>query len=139
MALQTITKDILTRTSGVALLELPYDICFIAGFDKDMAGEDVVARVYGEMIMARPGIFTGEIAYVDTAPGGNALIIDVQKNGSTIYSTKPQFLNSSTLTTAGVFSGDASFTSGNRITFKVHQIGSSTVGKGVRFMLKCKV
>ena len=139
MALQTITKDILTRTSGAALLELPYDICFIAGFDKDMAGEDVVARVYGEMIMARPGIFTGEIAYVDTAPGGNALIIDVQKNGSTIYSTKPQFLNSSTLTTAGVFSGDASFTSGNRITFKVHQIGSSTVGKGVRFMLKCKV
>jgi len=139
MALQTITKDILTRTSGVALLELPYDICFIAGFDKDMAGEDVVARVYGEMIMARPGIFVGEIGYSDTAPGGNALIIDVQKNGSTIYSTKPQFLNSSTLTTAGVFSGDASFTSGNRITFKVHQIGSSTVGKGVRFMLKCKV
>jgi|TARA_Y100001951_G_scaffold19525_1_gene14609 hypothetical protein len=139
MALQTITKDILTRTSGAALLELPYDICFIGGFDKDMAGEDVAARVYGEMVMARPGIFTGEIAYADTAPAGNALIIDVQKNGSTIYSTKPQFLNSGTLTTAGVFSGDASFASGNRITFKVHQTGSSTVGKGVRFMLKCKV
>ena len=139
MALQTITKDILTRTSGVALLELPYDICFIAGFDKDMAGEDVAARVYGEMVMARPGIFTGEIAYADTAPGGNALIIDVQKNGSTIYSTKPQFLNSGTLTTAGVFSGDASFVAGNRITFKIHQTGSSTVGRGVRFMLKCRV
>jgi len=26
MALQTITKDILTRTSGAALLNLPYDI-----------------------------------------------------------------------------------------------------------------
>ena len=113
-------------------------ICFIAGFDKDMAGEDVAARVYGEMVMARPGIFTGEAAYADTAPGGNALIIDVQKNGSTIYSTKPQFLNSGTLTTAGVISV-TTFISGDRITFKINQIGSSAAGRGLRFMLKCKV
>ena len=139
MALQTITKDILTRTSGAALLNLPYDISFLAGYDAETAGEDVVARIYGELIMCRPGPFVGEVGYADTAPAGNALIIDVQKNGSTIYSTKPQFLNSQTLTTAGVFSGDASFVSGNRITFKIQQIGSSTVGKGVRFMLKCKV
>ena len=64
MALQTITKDILTRTSGVALLELPYDICFIAGFDKDMAGEDVAARVYGEMVMAsQPMVSKIALAY----------------------------------------------------------------------------
>ena len=89
--------------------------------------------------MARTGIFEGEVGYIDTACSGNPVICDILKNGSTIYSTKPQFLNSQTLTTAGVFSGDASFVSGNRITFKIQQIGSSTVGKGVRFMLKCKV
>ena len=139
MALQTITKDILTRTSGAALLNLPYDISFLAGYDSETEGEDITARKYGELVMARPGTFVGEVGYADTAPSGNALIIDVQKNGSTIYSTKPQFLNSGTLTTAGVFSGDASFVAGNRITFKIHQTGSSTVGRGVRFMLKCRV
>ena len=139
MALQTITKDILTRTSGAALLNLPYDISFLAGYDSETEGEDITARKYGELVMARPGTFVGEVGYADTAPSGNALIIDVQKNGSTIYSTKPQFLNSQTLTTAGVFSGDASFVSGNRITFKIQQIGSSAAGRGVRFMLKCKV
>ena len=139
MALQTITKDILTRTSGAALLNLPYDISFLAGYDAETAGEDVVARIYGEMVMCRPGTFVGEVGYADTAPSGNALIVDILKNNSSIYSTKPQFLNSQTLTTAGVFSGDASFVSGNIITFKIQQIGSSTVGRGVRFMLKCKV
>ena len=139
MALQTITKDILTRTSGAALLSLPYDVSFLAGYDSETEGEDITARKYGELVMARPGTFVGEVGYADTAPSGNALIIDVQKNGSTIYSTKPQFLNSQTLTTAGVFSGDASFVSGNRITFKINQIGSSAAGRGLRFMLKCKV
>ena len=138
MALQTITKDILTRTSGAALLNLPYDISFLAGYDADTAGEDVEARIYGELVMCRPGTFVGEVGYADTAPAGNALIIDVQKNGSTIYSTKPQFLNSQTLTTAGVISV-TTFISGDRITFKINQTGSSTVGRGVRFMLKCKV
>ena len=138
MALQTITKDILTRTSGAALLNLPYDISFLAGYDSETAGEDVVARIYGEMVMCRPGTFVGEVGYADTAPSGNALIIDVQKNGSTIYSTKPQFLNSQTLTTAGVISV-TTFISGGRITFKINQIGSSAAGRGLRFMLKCKV
>ena len=138
MALQTITKDILTRTSGAALLNLPYDISFLAGYDSETEGEDITARKYGELVMARPGTFVGEVGYADTAPSGNALIIDVQKNGSTIYSTKPQFLNSQTLTTAGVISV-TTFISGDRITFKINQIGSSAAGRGLRFMLKCKV
>ena len=60
------------------------------------------------------------------------------KNGTTIYaSTKPQFAASATAITAGVLT-TTSFVSGDRITFKVTQIGSSAVGQGVRFMLKCK-
>jgi len=39
--------------------------------------------------------------------------------------------------TAGVLSTTA-FVSGDRITFKVTQIGSGVAGSGVRFMLKCK-
>ena len=40
--------------------------------------------------------------------------------------------------TAGVISTTA-FASGDRVTFKVTQIGSTVAGEGVRFMLKCKV
>ena len=139
MALQYITKDILTRTSGEALLDLPYDIAFIAGYDKDMVKEDVSVRTYGEMVMARTGEFIGEVGYADTAPTGAVLICDVMKNGTTIYaSTKPQFAASATTITAGVIT-TTTFVSGDRITFKITQIGSTEPGEGIRFTLKCRV
>ena len=144
MALQTITKDILTRTSGAALLNLPYDISFLAGYDSDTEGEDVVARKYGELVMARPGTFVGEEGYIDTVCTGAALIVDIEKDtGSdfaSIYSTtKPQFADgvSDNKITAGVIT-TTTFVAGDRITFKVNSIGSTVAGKGVRFMLKCK-
>ena len=139
MALQTITKDILTRTSGAALLNLPYDIAFTAGFDKDMVADDVVVATYGELVMARPGTFTGEAGYVGTAPVGSVLQVDVFKNGVTIYATtKPQFAAGATALTAGVITV-TTFAVNDRITFKVILKGSSTAGKGLRFTLKCKV
>ena len=141
MALQTITKDILTRTSGAALLNLPYDISFLAGYDSDTEGEDVVVRKYGELVMARPGTFVGEEGYIDTVCTGAALIVDIMKNGTTIYaSTNPQFADgvSDNKITAGVIT-TTTFVAGDRITFKVNSIGSTVAGKGVRFMLKCKV
>ena len=139
MALQTITKDILTRISGAALLSLPYDISFLAGYDAETEGEDVVARKYGELVMARPGTFVGEEGYIDTVCTGAALIVDIMKNGTTIYaSTKPQFAVSTNVITAGVIT-TTTFVAGDRITFKVNSIGSTVAGKGVRFMLKCKV
>ena len=142
MALQTITKDILTRTSGAALLNLPYDISFLAGYDSETEGEDVVARKYGELVMARPGTFVGEEGYIDTVCTGQVLIVDIEKDtGSdfaSIYSTKPQFAVSTNVITAGVIT-TTTFVAGDRITFQVNSIGSTIAGKGVRFMLKCKV
>ena len=138
MALQTITKDILTGTSGAALLNLPYDVSFLAGYDAVTAPADVVVQTYGEMVMARPGTFVGEVGYIDTVCTGSVLICDVEKNGTSIYSTKPQFAVSTNAITAGVISTTA-FVSGDRVTFKVKAIGDTVAGKGVRFMLKCKV
>jgi hypothetical protein len=141
MALQTITKDILTRTSGAALLNLPYDISFLAGYDSDTEGEDVVARKYGEMVMPRPGTFVGEEGYIDTVCTGAALICDVLKNGTSIYaSVKPQFADGvvDNKITAGVIT-TTTFIAGDRLTFKVNSVGSTIVGQGVRFSLKCKV
>ena len=115
-----------------------YDIAFTAGFDKDMVKEDVAVATYGELVMARAGTFLGEVNYIDTAPTGATVIVDVLKNGSTIYSTKPSIAVNSTTGTPGVLSTTA-FVSGDRITFKLTQIGSAEPGEGLRFTLKCKL
>ena len=115
----------------------PYDISFIAGFDSATVKSTVAVQTYGEMVMARTGTFVGQVGYIDTVCTGAVLICDVEKNGTSIYSTKPQFAVSTAVMTAGVISTTA-FASGDRVTFKVTQIGSTVAGEGVRFMLKCK-
>ena len=126
------------RTAGLASLGgWNYDISFIAGWDSETVQADVAVQTYGEMVMARTGTFEGEVGYIDTVCTGAVLICDVLKNGTSIYSTKPQFAVSTSTITAGVLS-ITSFASGDRVTFKVTQIGSTVAGKGVRFMLKCK-
>ena len=115
----------------------PYDISFIAGYDSATVKDDIVVQTYGEMVLARTGSIEGEVGHIDTAGVGSAVIVDVLKNGSSIYSTKPQFASTATTMTAGTRS-TTTFASGDRLTFKVIQIGSSTAGQGVRFMLKCK-
>jgi len=138
MALQYITKNILKRDSGEALLELPYDIGFIAGYDFETLKSDILIQTYGVLIMARPGKFVGDIGHLETQCTGTSLICDVLKNDVTIYSSKPQFAVSTSDMSVGVLS-TTTFVSGDRITFKVTQIGSSAPGQGLRFMLKCKV
>ena len=129
----------LPAISGANLTDTIYDIAFTAGFDSDMVKEDVAVATYGEMVMARAGTFVGEAGYVDTAATGAILIVDIMKNGTTIYATtKPQFAISATGLTAGVLTV-TTFAAADRITFKVTQIGSTEPGEGVRFTLKCKV
>ena len=123
---------------GSNLTGIHYDTSFAAGYDSDMLPEDLALNgIYGEMVMSRTGQFIGEAGYVDTAPSGTALVVDVLKNGNSIYSSKPQFLNSNTMS-SGTMSV-TNFSPGDRITLKISQIGSSVVGQGLRFTLNGKV
>ncbi|SVB38266.1 uncharacterized protein METZ01_LOCUS191120, partial [marine metagenome] len=73
MALQYITKDILTRTDGSALLDLPYDMSWVAGYDKEWVPEDIEVKTYGQAIMARPGEFSpaiGQWGVIDSGSTG---------------------------------------------------------------------
>ena len=117
----------------------PYDISFLAGYDDATVPTDVILnQVYAEMVMSRTGDFDGEVGYIDTQCVGSVVICDVLKNGTSIYSTKPQFPVSTSPMTSGTLS-TTTFASGDRITFKITGVGSSTAGAGVRFMLNCKV
>lgn len=115
-----------------------YDIPFNAGFAADGTTEDVVVQTYGEMVVARSGSFTGEAGYADVAPTGADLILDIEKNGTSIYTTPPEFAATSQTLTAGTLKADGTedFVSGDRITFKITQIGSTEPGEGVRFTVQ---
>ena len=131
MALQYITKDILSRNAGEALLDLPYDIGFYAGYDKDMVAEAPENATYGHLVMARSGTFVGCVGSLD---GSGSLQILIEKNGSNIYQTNPAFSSSTTLTDGTLLTTE--FVSGDKITFKITSYSSGT---GVRVTLKCKV
>lgn len=126
-----------TAPVGVADLHdnaKPYDIAFIAGFDALMAAEDVAVQTYGELIVPRALALTGEYLYADIAPTGAALMVDVLKNGVSIYATKPQVAAAANAGTVGTLSTLA-LVAGDRLTFSCTQIGSTIAGGGVRFTL----
>ena len=152
MALQFVTKNSLARIdesltppgwvsvdgTKTANLDLPYDIGFTGGYDEDFVAEALSVRIYGQAVMGRIGTFVGTVGYLDSGPNGNT-IIDIEKNGTYIFTTKPQFTQTTTLT-GGTLSSTPTFAPNDRITLKVTQIGSTAQpGTGMRVILKCKV
>ena len=111
-----------------------YDMAFNAGWDNDSVKEDIAVAVYSNIVAARAGTFIAASGYMDTAPSGTAATVDVLKNGSTIYSVKPKFDASATLTDGTL--STTTFAAGDRITFKITAVGGGTVGQGMRFTLK---
>ena len=124
-----------------AIPAMPYDISFNAGFDSTATAENLVVQDYAQLVMARTGSFTGEAGYLDTVCTGAAVIVDIEKNGTTIYTTKPEFAVSTNALSSGTLKTDGAedFVSGDRITFLVTQIGSTIAGAGLRFTLKGSV
>jgi hypothetical protein len=156
MALQFVTKPSLSRFNEAtgqvnrdgtkaALLYLPYDISFLAGWSGVYVAEEVAVKTYGQMVMCRTGIFVGVVGWMDSLPVGNT-DIDIEKNGTSIFSTKPMFAQTNYLS-LNIGSGSneytfstTSFAPGSRITFKVTTVGSVNMpGSGMRVILKCKV
>jgi len=129
--------------SSVGIAELAnaakiFDIPFNAGFDGDMAGEDLAVRAYGTLILTRNVTIEGEVGNLETAATGAAAIVDVEKNGATIYASKPQFAISSSALSAGTLSVTTA-DAGDRLKFKVTQVGSTIKGQSLRFGLKCRL
>lgn len=74
--------------------------------------------------------FTEVYLEVGTAPTGAALIVDVKKNGSTIWSTtgnRAQIAASATSGSSTTFN-TTTMANGDRLTFDVVQVGSTVAG-----------
>lgn len=78
-------------------------------------------------------------ASVSTAPVGSTLIVDVNKNGTTVFSTELTIdaseTNSLTAATPPVISV-SSVAAGDTISIDIVQVGSSTAGAGLKVYLK---
>lgn len=113
----------------------PYDMAFNAGYDMDMVAEDLAVKPYAKLTIGHAGTFTGVYANLTTAPVGSALILDVLKNGASIFSTPPLFADASTILTASTLKADGTenFVAGDEITFVCTQVGSTTAGAGLTF------
>lgn len=86
------------------------------------------------------GIITDVRAYLDTAPTGATFIIDVNKNGTTIFTTqgnRPTVAisgNASTTTVPDV----TTVAAGDRISLDIDQIGSGTAGSDLQVAVTIK-
>lgn len=136
----TLTNKTIDANSNT-ITDLPYDMGFVAGYTSSMGAEDLVVQTYGEIVMSRSGSIVGEAGYIETRATGSVAIVDIEKNGTTIYTTKPQFAVFTSILTAGTLKTDGTedFVSGDRITFKVTQIGSTIAGGRLRFTVKAEV
>lgn len=117
----------------------PIAFSFEAGWGSAGTGEDLVdEQLYGFIVAPVDCTLTGETGYIVTASAGAAVQVDVELNGTTIYSTKPQFAAAANTLTAGTLSTTA-VSAGNRLGFRIKQVGTSTVGQMVGFTLKGKL
>ena len=78
---------------------------------------------------------------VDVAPTGAAIIVDIHKNGVTLYTTqdnRPTIAIGETSATAEL-PDIVTLTKGDRITVDIDQVGSTIAGENLIVLLECEV
>lgn len=76
-------------------------------------------------------------AYVDTAGTTNATVIDVNKNGSSIFSSNLSIASGGTASTGGTLSGTPALAEGDYVTIDVDS-SSTTKPKGLQVLLQLR-
>jgi hypothetical protein len=69
-------------------------------------------------------------------PTGAAFIVDINENGSTIFSTRPEIDAGQSREDGNHVISDTNIAEGSEVTVDVDQVGSTFAGSGVTVMLK---
>ena len=127
-----------TQITGAPITAPPgFDIPFTAGFTPDFNLVDLKIQPYGQVILARNMVIQGEVSALQRVAAGSDLIVDILKNGSSVYINKPGFAAGSTTLVPGVLDNSAKYcNAGDIIQFVVVQIGSTSGGAGLNFTVK---
>ena len=92
------------------------------------------------MVFPYPVTIEGIHATLQTAPTGTSLIVDVNKNGTTIFTTqanRPTVTVGSVVTSTEVTNMDVTeLASGDELTVDVDQVGSGTSGSGLTLFIR---
>ena len=115
------------------------DIAFMAGVSSDGSGQDLDVQEYGRLILSRAIRIEDIYAHAAVAPTGAAVILDIEKNGATIFGTKPRINAGDNTHTAGTFAGGAEYidaAAGDVLVFKITQVGSTIAGQKLTATLR---
>lgn len=69
------------------------------------------------------------------APTGSSLIVDIRKDGTSIFSTKPTILAGNTIGGKQMVMSTTNLTAGSELMVSVDQVGSTFAGSGLTIML----
>lgn len=103
-----------------------------------ISGDVAVAAGTHRLYLENGGIITSVRASVGTAPTGASLLVDINRNGTTIYGTqanRPTIAASGNTATGGAAS-NGSFTAGDYVTIDVDQVGSTVAGADLVVQIK---
>ena len=124
-----------TELYGKTVTAFPVTLCYTVGDETTN-----LTAAANKLTVRAPFSFTltGVRGSVNTAPVGSTILVDVNKNGTTVLSTKLMInaseLTSTTAATPYVISVPA-FADDDVISVDLDQVGSSTAGKGLKLCL----
>lgn len=98
------------------------------------AGTDLLPHI----VVPRAGTITKVTIHAETGPTGQALIVDINKNGSTtVFDTRVQIdAGSSEGSSTDIDSSDGVLAAEDYLTFDIDQVGSSVAGSGLSVMIE---
>jgi len=98
------------------------------GLTLNATGSAVVTMPFGLTVS------TGSLR-VNVAPTGSAIIVDINRNGTSIFSTLPQIAADSTTSNKTGTLSPTTFSVDDEISVAIDQVGSTTAGSGLTIML----
>lgn len=105
----------------------------VSEWDTWIAGGQTVGTMKQEIVMGSGGTITDVRAYIETAPTGSTFVVDLMKNGVTMFTTsgnRPTIAagaNASSTTLPDV----VAFAAGDRLRIDVIQVGSTVAGSNL--------
>lgn len=110
---------------------IPGDISFALSDETS----DLTTDNDGSIEIVRAQTISAIIFSVNTAPSGSSILVDVQKNGTSILNNSITLTDGSTTVTS-VDLSDKALAVGDRITADITQVGATTPGTGAKIYFK---
>ncbi|MEM7046381.1 MAG: hypothetical protein AAF442_01850, partial [Pseudomonadota bacterium] len=125
-----VDKDLARRNLGIKT-----SLSFYAGVAVDGRSEDLRVQRYGSALIIEPGTITEVIGSCAVAPTGASIQVDILKNRTTIFTTKPTIPARQKTMIPGTLKSNATVAKGDVLQFKLTHVGSTIKGQDLHVAL----